>query len=188
RIRLRQPRRPEQRHLRRREPDGLRSGRREHARHRLLGRGVRLLRAAPEPGRLRRDRDRRPAAVGGGAQGGDDGDLLRRHQPAVHGAAQAADLMKKIRENSHYRPKVVDPLAPVTFVHKINVPVFMACQFTDEQTGGHCPTLAEHMTGTRKKWFTFTNGTHVDSLDPETANRMYDFLMIYVAQQSPSSN
>ena len=32
--------------------------------------------------------------------------------------------------------------SPVTFVHKINVPVFMACQWTDEQTGGHCPTLA----------------------------------------------
>ena len=58
---------------------------------------------------------------------------------------------------------------------KINVPVFMACQLTDEQTGGHCPTLAEHMTGTDKKWFTYTNGTHVDSLDPETYNQLYDF-------------
>ena len=65
-------------------------------------------------------------------------------------------------------PKVADPLSPVTFVDKINVPTFMACQWTDEQTGGHCPTLAEHMTGTDRKWFTFTNGTHVDSLDPET--------------------
>ena len=52
----------------------------------------------------------------------------------------------------------------------------MACQFTDEQTGGHCPTLAEHMTGTQKKWFTFTNGAHIDSLDPATYNRWYDFL------------
>jgi X-Pro dipeptidyl-peptidase C-terminal non-catalytic domain len=60
----------------------------------------------------------------------------------------------------------------------------MACQFTDEQTGGHCPTLAEHMTGTDKKWFMYTNGTHVDSLDPETYNRLYDFLNIYVGQQA----
>ena len=36
----------------------------------------------------------------------------------------------------------------------------------DEQTGGHCPTLASRFTGTDKKWFTFTNGTHVDSLAP----------------------
>jgi len=73
-------------------------------------------------------------------------------------------------------------------VHKINVPVFMACQWEDEQTGGHCPTLAAHMTGTTKKWFTFTNGPHIDSLSPETYNRLYDFLSIYVGHQSPAVN
>ena len=62
----------------------------------------------------------------------------------------------------------------------------MACQWTDEQTGGHCPNLAEHMTGTRKKWFTFTNGTHIDSLDPATFNRWLDFLELYVAKQPPA--
>src|SRR5207244_2240788 len=87
------------------------------------------------------------------------------------------------------RPKVADPLSPITFVHKINVPVYMACQFTDEQTGGHCPTLAEHLTGTDHKWFTFTNGTHVDSLDPETFNPWYDCLGLYVrrAARLPTS-
>jgi predicted acyl esterase len=97
---------------------------------------------------------------------------------------EAADLETKIRENNHYVPEVADPLSPITFVDKIDVPVFMACQWTDEQTGGHCPTLAEHMTGTDKKWFTFTNGTHVDSLDPETYNKLYDFFNIYVGQQA----
>ena len=99
---------------------------------------------------------------------------------------EAADLMGKIRANDHYIPEVADPLSPTTFVNKINVPVFMACQWTDEQTGGHCPTLAEHMTGTDKKWFTFTNGVHTDSLDPETYNRLYDFLELYVDQQAPA--
>jgi hypothetical protein len=64
----------------------------------------------------------------------------------------------------------------------------MACQWTDEQTGGHCPTLAKNMTGTNKKWFTFTNGTHVDSLAPETFNRWYDFLQLYVARRAPIEN
>ena len=64
----------------------------------------------------------------------------------------------------------------------------MACQWTDEQTGGHCPDLAEHFTGTQRKWFTFTNGTHVDSLDPATFNRWYDFLELYVAKQAPILN
>ena len=81
------------------------------------------------------------------------------------------NLLRTFRENDHYKPKVADPLSPVTFVDRIKVPTFMACQWTDEQTGGHCPTLAANFTGTNRKWFIFTNGTHVDSLDPETFNR-----------------
>jgi hypothetical protein len=44
------------------------------------------------------------------------------------------------------------------------------------------------MTGTKKKWFTFTNGPHIDSLSPYTYDRLYDFLSIYVAHQSPALN
>jgi predicted acyl esterase len=112
-----------------------------------------------------------------------EGDQVCAGNQALH--PEAADLMAKIRANDHYVPEVADPLAPITFVDKINVPVFMACQLTDEQTGGHCPTLAEHMTATDKKWFTFTNGTHVDSLSPENYNRLYDFLELYVAREAP---
>ena len=83
---------------------------------------------------------------------------------------------------------MADPLDPVTFVHKINVPTFMACQLEDEQTGGHCADLAQHFTGTTRKWFTFTNGAHIDSLDPYTYNRLYDFLELYVAHQAPIVN
>ena len=96
--------------------------------------------------------------------------------------------MDKIRANSHYEAPVGDPLDPITFVHKINVPMFMACQWEDEQTGGHCPDLAQHFTGTKLKWFTFTNGAHVDSLDPYTFDRWYDFLELYVAHQAPIVN
>jgi predicted acyl esterase len=115
-----------------------------------------------------------------------EGDQTCKDNQALH--PEAADLMAKIRANDHYVPEVADPLAPVTFVDKIKVPVFLACQFEDEQTGGHCPTLAKHMTGTNRKWFTFTNGAHVDSLDPETFNRWYDFLELYVAKQAPIAN
>ena len=111
------------------------------------------------------------------------GDQTCKANQALHG--QAVDLIVKIRANNHYKPKVADPVSPVTFVDKIKVPIFMACQLTDEQTGGHCPTLAEHLTGTERKWFTFTNGTHVDSLDPETFNRWYDFLISTSPEQAP---
>ncbi len=96
--------------------------------------------------------------------------------------------MEKIKANATYNPPVADPLDPVTFVKKIDVPTFMACQWEDEQTGGHCADLAQHFTGTSRKWFTFTNGAHVDSLDPYTFDRLYDFLELYVAHQAPIVN
>jgi predicted acyl esterase len=102
--------------------------------------------------------------------------------------AEAADLQAKIAANSHYDPVIADPLDPVTFVHKIKVPTFMACQWQDEQTGGHCPELVRKFTGTTQKWFTFTNGAHIDSLDPATYNRWYDFLQLFVAHQAPIQN
>jgi predicted acyl esterase len=114
------------------------------------------------------------------------GDTTCKANQALH--SQAANLGTKITENSHYNPAVADPLDPVTFVNKIKVPVFMACQWEDEQTGGHCPELVRHFTGTNKKWFTFTNGAHIDSLDPATYNRWYDFLNLYVANRAPIVN
>src|SRR3954467_4042571 len=111
--------------------------------------------------------DALPASANGGQPWAhkriQEGDATCKATQALHG--QAVDLMAKVRANNHYVPKVADPLAPVTFVKNIIVPTYMACQWTDEKPGGHCPTLAEHFGGTSRKWFTFTNGTHVDSLD-----------------------
>jgi predicted acyl esterase len=111
------------------------------------------------------------------------GDTTCASNQDLHG--QATDLMSEITANSFYNPTVANPLDPDTFVNKIKVPVFMACQWEDEQTGGHCPDLVSHFTGTTEKWFTFTNGAHVDSLDPATFNRWYDFLELFVAHQAP---
>jgi predicted acyl esterase len=114
------------------------------------------------------------------------GDTTCASNQVLHG--EAADLSAKIADNSHYNAAVADPLDPVTFVDKIKVPVFMACQWEDEQTGGHCPELVRKFTGTKQKWFTFTNGVHVDSLDPDTYNRWYDFLQLFVAHRAPIEN
>jgi hypothetical protein len=112
-----------------------------------------------------------------------EGDQVCKANQVLHTAA--ADLIAKIHKNRFYRPRVANPLNPSTFVNQIRVPVFMACQFNDEQTGAHCPYLADRFTGTRRKWFTFTNGFHIDSLDPETFNRWFDFLELYVAGRRP---
>jgi uncharacterized protein len=113
-----------------------------------------------------------------------EGDETCAANQTLHG--EAPDLLRKVKRNDTYRAKVADPLSPITFVDKINVPVYMACQWQDEQTGGHCPTLASRLTGTDKKWITFTNGTHVDSLAPASANRWFDFLQLYVARRNPA--
>ncbi len=100
---------------------------------------------------------------------------------------QTPDLLAKISANTHYDPAVADQLNPSTFVDRIRVPRYLACQWQDEQTGGHCADLVPHFTGTQDAWFTFTNGTHFDSLDPAQLVRMYDFLELFVAQRKPTN-
>jgi len=112
-----------------------------------------------------------------------DGDQTCKANQVLHG--EAVNLIADVHANAYYRPSVANPLAPITFVHKIKVPVYLACQWTDEQTGGHCADLTQHFTGTKRKWFTFTNGVHADSLDPATFTRWFDFLELYVAQVAP---
>jgi predicted acyl esterase len=140
------------------------------------------------PWAKQRQQQARPAGPNNGSQPYayqriQNGDKTCKRNQVLHG--EATNLLAKIRANSHYRPKVANPLDPDTFVHKIKVPTFLACQWEDEQTGGHCPDLAQHFTGTKLKWFTFTNGAHIDSLDPYTFDRWFDFLQLFVARRSP---
>ena len=113
------------------------------------------------------------------------GDQTCAANQTLHG--EATNLLAEVKENATYNPAVADPLDPVTFVHNIDVPTFMACQWEDEQTGGHCADLAQHFTGTERKWFTFTNGVHGDSLDPDTVNRLFDFLECSSPVRRPST-
>ena len=137
-------------------------------------------------------KDRADAAKAASAEHGQDwayeqiqnGDEVCKENQDLH--PEAPNLLAKVKRNDTYRARVADPLSPITFVDKINVPTFVACQWQDEQTGGHCPTLASRFTGTDQKWFTFTNGVHADSLDPATAQKWIDFLDLYVAEQKPA--
>lgn len=137
-----------------------------------------------------RQQEAEPAGRNGGQpwawQQVENGDSTCQADQALHG--EAANLMDEITANSHYNPSFADPLDPITLVNKVNVPVFMACQWEDEQTGGHCADLVQHFTGTKLKWFTFTNGAHIDSLDPYTYNDWYDFLELFVAHDPPIEN
>jgi hypothetical protein len=115
-----------------------------------------------------------------------EGDQVCRANQALHG--EAVNLTREITQQRYFHPGFDNPLDPVTFVHRIHAATFLACQFTDEETGAHCPDLAEDFTGTRHKWFYFQNGTHTDSLDPETLVRLVDFYELYVAHRRPVLN
>ncbi len=76
-------------------------------------------------------------------------------------------------------------LAPRTFVNKINVPVFLAGAWQDEQTGGHFANMLDQFSGTTKKHFTLVNGNHTESLMPQIISRWKEFLDFYVARKVP---
>ncbi len=131
--------------------------------------------------------DAKPASSTGGQAWAlkriEQGDTTCAANQALHD--EAVNLLAKTNANRYYVPSVADPIDPITFVNRITVPTYLACQWTDEQTGGHCPALVPHFTGTARKWFTFTNGVHTDSLDPATFTRWYDFLELFVARTAP---
>ncbi len=114
----------------------------------------------------------------------EQGDSVCKQNQALHGEAPSVIAEGPATTPTTCRRSPTRSI-PITFVHKIKAAVFMACQWEDEQTGGHCADLAQDFTGTRHKWFTFTNGAHIDSLDPATFDRWYDFLSLFVAHQAP---
>lgn len=104
--------------------------------------------------------------------------------------AQSPDMLGIIERNPFYpvEQQLGDSIAPWTFVDQIDVPVFLAGAWQDEQTGGHFPAMLDRFTGTTKKHFTLTNGNHTESLMPEVIGRWYEFLQFYVAGKVPDGS
>ena len=98
---------------------------------------------------------------------------------------QNPDLITEIDANPFYSNPLGDSLAPITFVDKIKVPVFIAGAWQDEQTGGHFPTMLDKFTGSPHVYVTLTNGLHTESLTPPVARRYMEFLQLYVAKKVP---
>ncbi|MDP9464203.1 MAG: CocE/NonD family hydrolase, partial [Actinomycetota bacterium] len=98
---------------------------------------------------------------------------------------QNPDLVQEIDANPYYSPSLGDALAPITFVDRINVPVFIAGAWQDEQTGGHFPAMLDRFTGSPHVYVTLMNGLHTESLSPPVFGRYAEFLQLYVAKKVP---
>jgi predicted acyl esterase len=98
---------------------------------------------------------------------------------------QNPDLVAEIDDNPFYSNPLGDSLAPITFVDKIDVPVFLAGAWQDEQTGGHFPVMLDGFTSAPQLYVTLMNGLHTESLSPPVLARMVEFLDLYVKQAVP---
>lgn len=99
---------------------------------------------------------------------------------------QNPDLVQEIKNNPYYPQALGDSLAPITFVDKITVPVFIAGAWQDEQTGGHFPAMLDQFTSSPHLYVTLMNGLHTESISPPVSARYFEFLQLYVAKKVPS--
>ncbi len=98
---------------------------------------------------------------------------------------QNPDLVNEIAQNPYYSNPLGDSLAPITFVDRIKVPVFIAGAWQDEQTGGHFPAMLPKFTNSPHVYVTLTNGLHTESLSPPVLRRYMEFLQLYVGKKVP---
>ena len=125
----------------------------------------------------------KPYGQGWARDQADDGDQICADNQLVR--LQNPDLLQTIEDNPYYSAAIGDPLAPRTFVDQIEVPVFVAGAWQDEQTGGHFPTMIDEFTGAPDVFVTLTNGLHTESLSPGVLQRYVEFLQLYVGRQVP---
>ncbi|HEU5038125.1 MAG TPA: CocE/NonD family hydrolase [Nocardioides sp.] len=100
---------------------------------------------------------------------------------------QNVDLGTMIDENPFYSPEVGDPINPSVWAHDIDVPVFIAGAWQDEQTGGHWPALLDDLTGSPHVYANLVNGSHIESLSLGVFGRYADFLDLYVGHRVPGT-
>lgn len=111
------------------------------------------------------------------------GDTVCEEHQLLH--SQKVDVIQKAYDNPYYTDEVAAPVDPTTFVHKITVPVFLAGQTQDEQTGPHFPALFSQFAEAPVTRFTMTNGVHPDGFSPQNLAEWFNFLSFYVDREIP---
>jgi predicted acyl esterase len=113
----------------------------------------------------------------------DAGDMVCAENQLLHG--QKVNNVQEAENTPYYVPEVVDPLNPTLFVKNINVPVFIAGAYQDEQTGPYFSTLLDHFAGTPLLRATTYNGVHVDGFAPQVLIEWSNFLDFYIGKRIP---
>lgn len=114
----------------------------------------------------------------------DAGDTVCEDNQLLH--SQLVDAVQKAKDNPYYTDELVKPLDPTAFAGEIDVPVFLAAAFQDEQTGPFFFTLLDRFKSAPITRFTVYNGVHPDAFAPQILVEMKAFLDVYVAETVPS--
>ena len=99
---------------------------------------------------------------------------------------QNEDVIQKAYDNPYYTEETAAPLDIRRFAGDINVPVFLASAWQDEQTGPSFADLLDRFDSAPVKRFTVYNGLHADGFAPQILSEWKAFLDLYVADQVPS--
>ncbi len=99
---------------------------------------------------------------------------------------QNVDATEKARDFPFYTSSVAKPLDIRSWVRGIDVPVFLASAFQDEQTGPSFGELLGRFDSSPSVHATIYNGLHGDGFAPQILREWAAFLDIYVAEQVPS--
>ena len=133
--------------------------------------------------------DARPAPGGGQPWATAEiatGDKTCLANQRLHLQAQSLDSL--ISPNLGRTPALFDPRSPTVWASHIKVPVFMVGALEDEEVGPQWPALITALHGDKNVYVTMMNGTHTDSLGPDTISRWLEFLDLYVADRVPTAS
>lgn len=99
---------------------------------------------------------------------------------------QNVDIIQKAIDTPYYTDDVALPLDPSSFVDRIEVPVFLAGAWQDEQTGPYFATLLDRFRNAPVAKFTTYNGVHADGYSPQILTELNTFLGLYVTGEVPA--
>jgi len=111
----------------------------------------------------------------------DAGDAICAENQLMHG--QKLNAVQSAFDNPYITEEVADPVNPSLFVDKIDVPVFLAGAWQDEQTGPGFAALLDRFTSSPVVKRSLYNGVHPDGYSPQILIEWKAFLDIYVAEE-----
>ncbi|MET0627128.1 MAG: CocE/NonD family hydrolase [Acidimicrobiia bacterium] len=113
-----------------------------------------------------------------------DGDATCEANQALR--LQAPDVLGSIEAQQYRDHPRGDAQAPDTFVDRIDVPVFIAGSWQDEETGAHFAEMLDDFSPDVTVKATVMNGVHTDALSPELIPSWLEFLDFFVARRVPT--